>query len=151
MATVVGHALGRPRAARGLVSRLDALDAEMRAGLASCRRHEIVTSHAAFGYLARRYGLEQVSLAGLSPEAEPAPRDLERLVHEVERSRATTVFFEPLVSPRLADTIAREAHVRTATLDPLEGLTPDEASSGDDYLSIMRGNLSTLRRALGCR
>ena len=151
MATVVGRALGRPRAAARLVMRLRALDAEFREGLASCGRHEIVTSHAAFGYLARRYGLRQVALTGLSPEAEPAPRDLERLVQEVERSGATTVFFEPLVSPRLADTIAREAHVRTATLDPLEGLTADEASAGEDYLSIMRANLRALRKALGCR
>jgi zinc transport system substrate-binding protein len=151
MATAVGRALRRPRAAANLASRLAALDAEMRAGLASCRRREIVASHAAFGYVARRYGLEQIALTGLSPEAEPGPRDLERLVRDVERSGATTVFFEPLVSPRLADTIAREARVRTAILDPLEGLTPGETSAGDGYFSIMRTNLRTLRKALGCR
>ena len=98
---------------------------------------EIVTSHAAFGYLARRYDLDQVALGGLTPEAEPRPRDLARLIHEVERTHATTVFFEPLVSSRIADTIARNAGVKTAELDPLEGLTSHEAAEGEDYVSIM--------------
>jgi zinc transport system substrate-binding protein len=151
MATAVGRALARPRAAARLVARLDGLDRVFRRGLASCTRHDIVTSHAAFGYLARRYHLRQVALAGLSPEAEPGPRDLERFVHEVETSGAKTVFVESLVSPRLADTVAREAGVGTATLDPLEGLTPRESASGADYVSVMRADLGALRKALGCR
>jgi zinc transport system substrate-binding protein len=147
----IGRDLHRPRATARLVGRLLVLDRDFRRGLASCRRHEIVTSHAAFGYLAQRFGLEQIALAGLTPEAEPSPRDLERLVHEVERSGATTVFFESLVSPKLAQTVAREAGVKTAVLDPLEGLTKDELAAGDDYFSVMRRNLATLREALGCR
>ena len=151
MATAVGRELDREAAAAALAARLRALDRQMKTGLATCRRHEIVTSHAAFGYLAARYGLQQIALTGLSPEVEPSPKDLERVIQEVEKSGATTVFFETLVSSRLAETIAREAGVRTATLDPLEGLTPDEAAAGDDYLSVMRANLATLRKALGCR
>ena len=150
MVTAIGRKLQRQDAAAQLAARLHALDDEFRNGLGSCRRHEIVTSHAAFAYLAERYGLEQVSLTGLSPEAEPSPRDLEALVDEVETSGATTVFFETLVSPRLAQTVAREAGVATAVLDPLEGLTEDEASAGGDYFSVMRANLATLRKALGC-
>jgi zinc transport system substrate-binding protein len=149
--TRVARVLGRPHAARPLVRKLDALDAEYRSGLAHCRRLEFVTSHAAFGYLAEAYGLRQVALTGLSPEAEPSPRALQRLVQEVEKTGATTVFFEALVSPRLAQTVAREAGVRTAKLDPLEGLTKDEVAAGDDYFSIMRDNLASLREALGCR
>jgi zinc transport system substrate-binding protein len=151
MVAAIGAALNRERAADALASKLHALDDEMKAGLADCRRHEIVTSHAAFGYLARRYGLRQIALTGLSPEAEPSPRDLEGLVNEVEKSHATTVFFETLVSPKLAETVAREAGVKTAVLDPIEGLTPNEVEAGDDYLSVMRANLVTLREALGCR
>lgn len=151
LAEAVGRELGRARRAARLVTRLRSLDHQLATGLASCRRHEIVTSHAAFGYFARRYGLEQVALTGLSPEAEPGPRDIERLVHEVEKSHATTVFFERLVSPRLAETIAREAGVETAVLDPLEGLTRSELAAGDDYVSIMRSNLTALRTALACR
>jgi zinc transport system substrate-binding protein len=151
MATRVGRELGRERAATRLAAQLGRLDGKLSRGLASCRRHEIVTSHAAFGYFARRYGLEQVALTGLAPEVEPGPKDLERLVREVKATGARTVFFEPLVSPKLAQTIAREAGVKTAVLDPLEGLTPGEAAAGADYVSVMTSNLQTLRRALGCR
>jgi zinc transport system substrate-binding protein len=151
MVRAIGRELGRPRAAARVVARLEALGADYRRGLASCRRHDLVTSHAAFGYLAKRYGLHQVALAGLSPEAEPSPRDLEGLVREVERSGASTVFFETLVSPRLAETVAREAGVKTAVLDPIEGLTKDEIAGGADYLSVMRTDLAALRRALACR
>jgi zinc transport system substrate-binding protein len=151
MATAVASALDDPGAASGLVRRLRRLDREYRRGLAECARREIVTSHAAFGYLASRYGLEQVPLTGLSPEAEPSPRDLERLVRTVEATSATTVFSERLVSPKLADTVAREAGVTTAVLDPLEGLTGDEVAGGDDYFTVMRRNLAALRQALGCR
>lgn len=151
MATEVGHALGRPQSAAALSARLHRLDSRMAAGLASCRNRQIVTSHAAFGYLVRRYRLKQVALSGLTPEAEPRPRDLARLIHDVERSHATTVFFEPLVSSRIADTIARDAGVNTAELDPLEGLTSHEATKGEDYVSIMDENLGVLREALGCR
>jgi zinc transport system substrate-binding protein len=109
-----------------------------------------VTSHAAFAYLADRYDLEQVSLAGVTPEAEPDARGIVRLLREVRESRATTVFFEPLVSSRLAETVAREAGVATAALDPLEGPTSEQVDAGADYFSVMRENLAALRTALGC-
>jgi zinc transport system substrate-binding protein len=147
----VGAALHRRRAAQEVAGDLRTLDREYRQGLTDCRRREIVTSHAAFGYLADRYGLRQVALTGLSPEVEPGPRDVERLVGEVRRTGATTVFSETLVSSRLADTIAREAGAATAVLDPIEGLTEAEVDAGEDYVSRMRSNLATLRKALGCR
>jgi zinc transport system substrate-binding protein len=148
---MIGGELGRPARAHALAGRLNALDREFRAGLADCRTHEIVTSHAAFGYLAARYGLRQVALSGLSPEAEPTPRALQRLVEAVRDTGATTVFTEPLVSPRVAETVARETGARTAVLDPVEGLTPSQQSRGEDYISIMRRNLAALRQALACR
>ena len=148
--TIAGE-LGNREAAKDLVSRLEELDAEFRRGLATCERHEIVTSHAAFGYLADAYGLQQIALTGISPEAEPSPRGLEKLVEEVKEEGATTVFFETLVSPRLAETVAREAGAETAALDPLEGLGEDELAAGEDYFSVMRENLAALREALGCR
>jgi zinc transport system substrate-binding protein len=146
----VADALGQPDAADELVAELEELDAEFRAGLANCERREIVTSHAAFGYLADAYDLTQIPLTGVSPEAEPSAKALEGLVEEVEEEGATTVFFETLVSPRLAETVAREAGVETAVLNPLEGLTEEEIDEGADYFSIMRENLAALRRALGC-
>ena len=151
VAREIASALGTPAAADDLVARLDALDDEYRRGLGRCARREVVTSHAAFGYLAARYGLVQVPLVGLQPEAEPGPREVERLVDEVRATGATTVFSEPLASPALADAVAREAGVATAVLDPLEGLTADETDAGSDYFSVMEKNLDVLRTALGCR
>jgi zinc transport system substrate-binding protein len=134
-----------------LVKDLKALDRDYRSGLKDCRRHEIVTSHAAFGYLAQRYGLKQVAITGLAPESEPSPKQLADVVRIVKQTHATTVFFETLISPRLADTVAREVGAKTAVLDPIEGLTPAEQKAGDDYLSLMRQNLAALRKALACR
>jgi zinc transport system substrate-binding protein len=151
IAREIAAALGTPAAADRLVARLHALDRQYRRGLARCERREIVTSHAAFGYLAARYGLEQVPLVGLRPEAEPGPRDVARLVDDVHATGATTVFAETLASPALADTVAREAGVTTAVLDPLEGLTSAEVDAGSDYFTVMRENLAALRKALACR
>jgi zinc transport system substrate-binding protein len=147
----IGVALGRPQAARAMQGELEQLDEQFRTGLRACARREIVTSHAGFGYLAERYGLDQIALTGLSPEAEPTPRELEQVIAEVREHGATTVFFETLVSPRLADTVARESGTRTAVLNPLEGLTKEELERGEDYFSVMRANLAALRKALGCR
>ena len=147
----IGAALGAQPDAGTFVAELRTLDEEYERGLADCDRHELVTSHAAFGYLAKRYGLRQIAITGLSPEAEPNPRELEQVIEQVRRYGATTVFFETLVSPKLAETVAREAGARTAVLNPLEGLSKEELGRGENYLSVMRDNLDTLRRALGCR
>jgi len=136
----------RSRAAR-LVARLTALDGEFRTGLRECRRKDIVTGHSAFGYLAARYGLRQVGVSGLDPEAEPSPRRIAELTELVRRTGATTVFTETLASPKTAATLAQEAGVRTEVLDPIEGVKP---GSHDDYFSIMRRDLATLRGALEC-
>jgi zinc transport system substrate-binding protein len=146
----IGRVLGRPQAAAALDRRLEELDAEYRRGLAHCRRRAIVTSHEAFGHLARRYGLRQIPITGISPEAEPTPRQLEKVVQQVRKAGATTIFFEELLSPRLAQTVARETGARTATLSPLEGLTGEELDAGEDYLTVMRANLTALRAALAC-
>jgi zinc transport system substrate-binding protein len=147
----IGKVLHAPTRADHLIADLHALDRAYRTGLAHCARREIVTSHAAFGYLAQRYGLIQVPITGLTPESEPTARQLADVVKLVRRTHATTIFFETLVSPRLARTVAREVGAHTAVLDPIEGLTPAEQARGQDYLSLMRRNLATLRRALACR
>ncbi len=147
----IGAVLGDPARAAGLARRVLALDAEYRRGLAHCARRDFVTSHAAFGYLAARYGLHQIPITGIDPESEPSPQRLSRLIALVRREHVTTVFFERLVSPRLAETVARDAGAKVAVLDPIEGLTPAEQSHGDTYLTLMRRNLRELRSALGCR
>jgi zinc transport system substrate-binding protein len=147
----IGQALGKQSAADNLEKRLMDLDSEFRAGLADCERNEIVTSHEAFAYLAERYGLEQVAITGLSPEAEPEPGQLQDVVNLVRARGVTTIYFETLVSPRIAETVARETGAETAVLNPIEGLTEEQAASGEDYFSLMRMNLAALRAGLGCR
>ncbi len=137
--------------ARAYVDELDELDQEFAAGLADCDQDRLVTSHDAFGYLAARYGLSVEGVAGLSPDAEPDPARLAELADLAEDEGVTTIFTETLVSPDIAETLAREAGgLQTAVLNPLEGLTEDEIDAGDDYLSVMRANLETLREGLGC-
>ena len=146
----IGQALGAENAASRLVVQLRDLDAEYRAGLANCERREIVTSHEAFAYLAERYGLEQVPITGLSPEAEPQPADLAHVVKLVQERGVTTIFYETLVSPRIAETVARETGTRVGVLDPIEGLTPAEIARGENYFTRMRANLRALEEGLGC-
>lgn len=130
---------------------LEALDRDFAAGLESCARRQFVTSHAAFHYLARRYGLEQVAIAGLSPEAEPDADRLSELTDVIERGGLTTVFYETLASPDVAEALAREAGVDTAVLDPVESLSEEDLDAGAGYADVMRRNLAALRRALDCR
>ena len=133
------------RRALELAAELKELDGEMQQGLSSCERSEIVTSHDAFGYLAEAYGLEQVSIAGLSPEDEASPKRLAEVARFAEENGVTTIFFEELVSPKVAQSLAREVGARAQELNPLEGPPAD-----GDYLSAMRDNLDTLRTALDC-
>ena len=133
------------------LSELEALDAEYKTGLANCRSRVIVTAHQAFGWLANRYGLDEHAIAGVSPEQEPDPRRLSELVKLVEAEEVTTIFTEELVSPKVAETLAREAHVKTAVLDPIESISKKQRNAGADYVSIMRDNLQKLRTALSCR
>lgn len=137
--------------ARNLESRLDQLDTEYRVELANCRQREIVTSHAAFEYLAKTYGLTQVAIAGLSPDTEPSVRDLAEVVKLAREKQIKYIFFESLVSPKLSETIADEVEAKTLVLDPLEGLTDEKKDSGKNYLTVMRDNLVNLRLALECR
>ncbi|NEK60268.1 zinc ABC transporter substrate-binding protein [Geodermatophilus sabuli] len=134
--------------AAALRADLEALDAEMQAGLGDCAVDTLVTSHDAFGYLADRYGLEVVGISGLSPSQEPDPAQLAEISTLVRERGVTTVYTETLVDPAVAETVADEAGVETAVLDPLEGLTDD--SAGADYLEVMRANLVTLQEGQSC-
>jgi zinc transport system substrate-binding protein len=145
------HAARFSSNARSLDEELSALDGDYRTGLADCSRDVIVTSHAAFGYLAQRYGLRQEAITGVSPDAEPTPQRLAQLRTLVQEQGVTTIFTEELVSPKVAETLARETGTTTAVLSPLESLTPDELAAWEDYVSVMRANLSKLETALGCR
>jgi len=134
-----------------LLSDLNNLDHDFKKGLSSCQKKDIVTSHAAFGYLAADYGLTQIPIAGLSPDAEPSLKQLANITNFVKTNNIKYIFFESLVSPKLAETIAKETGAKTLVLDPLEGLTPDALSKGENYLTVMKENLHNLEVALECK
>ena len=139
------------RNAQGLQAKLAALDARYREALTGCARDLLVTSHESFGYLASRYGLRQQGVAGLSPDAEPDPARLGELAQLARNQGVTTVFTEETVSPRIAQTLAREAGgLRTEVLTPLESLTRKQQGSGADYFTLMNDNLEKVASALGC-
>ena len=133
-----------------LGERLDELDQEMADGLAACQGATLVTSHAAFGYLADRYALEQVGIAELDPEAEPSPARLREIGAVVKENGVATLYSETLVSPKVTETLAADLGVGTAVLDPLEGLSEEAAAAGDDYVSVMQANLAALEDGLVC-
>jgi len=142
------HAQAFTDRAAELRADLEALDADMKAGLATCENKDLVTSHNAFGYLAQRYGLTQVGITGLSPEVEPSAGDLAAVTNFVEQNDVSTIYYETLISPAVAETVAKETGARTAVLDPLEGLSDE--SEGKDYLDVMRANLENLKAGQPC-
>jgi zinc transport system substrate-binding protein len=137
--------------ARALQDQLSALDARYRERLTGCARNLLVTSHEAFGYLATRYGLQQQGVAGLSPDQEPDPARLGELAELARDQGVTTVFTEETVSPRIAQTLARDAGgLRTEVLSPLESLSKKERADKADYFALMDANLGKIATALGC-
>ena len=134
--------------AKVFTDRLTALSAEFTTGLAGCQRRDIVTSHSAFSYLARRFGMKQIAINGISPEQEPQAAALATVSTYVRAHAVTTIYAETLVSPAIAQTVARESGATVATLDPIEGLT--SASAGKDYFEVMRANLKALQTGQGC-
>jgi len=126
------------------------LDDEYRNGLADCESRVIVTSHRAFGYLAERYDLRQIPIAGISPEAEPDPRTLEAIADEARAEGVQTIFLEEIAPPDLAETVAAEIDAELSLLDPIEGLTGEQIDDGTTYAAIMRENLQRLVDGLGC-
>ncbi len=133
-----------------LTEKLLILDGAYRTNLANCAQKTIITSHTAFGYMAKSYGFTQVSIAGLSPDSEPSPKAMGDIVNFAKTNRVKYIFFESLASPKLSQTIAKETGAKTLILNPLEGLTKKEISEGKNYLSVMRENLTNLQTALSC-
>ena len=127
---------------------LDALDAEFREKLAPLPNRTIVVAHEAFGYLCDAYGLTQVGIEGLSPDSEPDPGRMAEVIDFVREHSISTIFFEELVSPKVAEAIASETGAQAKLLSPLEGLSDEQAAAGADYFSVMHDNLAALMEAL---
>lgn len=139
------HAQDYRARAKAVEQRLSALDALFRKDLTGCARTDIVTSHEAFGYLASRYGLVQKGISGFDPEAEPSPERVAEVATFAKEHGVTTIFFEGLVDPKVAKTVADEIGAQARVLDPVEGVR-----GTDDYLSVQRRNAAALHEALGC-
>lgn len=131
-----------------LKNKLIELDNQYTTSIAGASQKNMVVSHQAFGYLARDYGLKQVSIMGLSPDAEPRAQDILKIAKFVKENNVKYIFFEELVSDQLAKTLANEADVDTMVLNPLEGLTKEQVKAGETYLSLMESNLQNLMKAL---
>ncbi|MFE4644526.1 metal ABC transporter solute-binding protein, Zn/Mn family [Streptomyces sp. NPDC056730] len=132
-----------------LVKELGGLDTAFKQGLTGTTTKTFITTHAAFGYLAERYGLTQEAIAGIDPESEPSPARVKELRTIAEHDKVRTVFFETLASDKTAKTLAADSGLKTGVLDPLEGIT--DKSKGDDYIEVMQSNLAALRTALGAK
>ncbi|MGW3644905.1 metal ABC transporter substrate-binding protein [Streptomyces sp. NPDC000878] len=135
--------------AEALTAKLTSLDTSFEDGLKNTASKVFFTNHAAFGYLAERYGLTQEAITGVDPESEPSAARMKELQEEAKADGVTTVFYETLVSDKTAKTLAEDANLRTDVLDPLEGIT--EKSRGDDYIAVMEANLKALQTALGAK
>lgn len=132
-----------------LVKELDALNTRFKDGLAHTKSKVFITTHAAFGYLAERYGLTEEAINGLDPESEPSAARVKGLENMAKADGVTTVFYETLVSDKTAKTIASDAGLKTDVLDPIEGITAK--SRGRDYFSVQEANLKALQTALGSK
>jgi zinc transport system substrate-binding protein len=130
-----------------LATSMNALSKEFSAGLATCKTKSLVVSHDAFGYLAQAFGFTQVGISGLNPEAEPSPARMRAVAEVIKANNVSTIYYETLVDPKVAQTIADETGAAAVMLDPLEGLAPN---STDDYVSVMKANLAALKKGQEC-
>lgn len=134
-----------------LSEEIERVQTEFRQGLAHCNKREIVTSHEAFAYLAREFGLTQVSIAGLSPDEEPSTKQMAEAARFAQEKKIKFIFFESITSPKLSETIAEEIGAKTLVLDPIEGISESDREQGKNYLTVMRENLANLQIALECQ
>lgn len=132
-----------------MITELKELDSSYADGLKSCERKEFITSHAAFGYLAERYRLTQIGISGLQPDAEPSPARIAAVQELAKEHGVTTIFYETLVSPAVAKSVAGDLGLTTDVLDPIESITDE--SRGDNYIAVMQSNLTALAKANACQ
>lgn len=132
-----------------LAAELDRLHAEYEAAVKQAPRKEIIVSHSAYGYLAERYGLKPIAIAGLTPSAEPSPKELQAILAFARAHNVKYILFETLVSNKVAEAVRDQLKAEALTFNPLEGLTKEEQAKGLDYVDVMRENLAVLKKALG--
>ena len=132
------------------LAKLDALDAKLRAELSSCKKKDILITHATLAYFCQSYGCHQIPIEGVSEEGEPSPKELATIVDQARERNVTAVFFESLISPKSAQTLADEIGGQVLVFNSVHGLTTDEQAKGEDYISLMNGNLQNIKIGLDC-
>lgn len=145
------HAQTYQQNASRFVKEIKDLDALYKNGLQDCAYRSFVTNHAAFSYLSKKYNLTMIPIAGISPDAEPSPKGLAKLTEIIKKVGIKYIFVETLVSPKIAEVLARETGAKTLVLNPIEGLTDNDIAQGKNYISVMKENLNNLRIALKCK
>ena len=145
------HSISYNDNAEQVVAQLQQLDSDYKTGLANCDIRQAIVSHDAFNYLADRYAIELLPIAGLNPNDSPSAQTIVALSEVARTYGIRYIFFEELTSPKLSETLASEVGATTLVLSPIEGLTEEEQAAGDDYLSIMQRNLDNLALAMRCQ
>lgn len=128
--------------------KLEKLDGKYRDELAELSHNTIVVAHEAFGYLCQEYGLRQEAIEGLTADSEPDSARMKEIIDFCKQEDIRVIFFEELVSPKVAETIAGETGAKTMVLNPIEGLTAEQQEAGQDYIGLMEANLEALKEAL---
>ncbi|WP_221674331.1 metal ABC transporter substrate-binding protein [Enterococcus gilvus] len=134
--------------AASYIDELKTLNEDYQAGFKAAKNKTFVTQHAAFGYLAKQYGLTQEAIAGISPDQEPSPSRLSELKHYVDDHQVKVIYFEENASSKVAETLSKETGVKLKVLNPLESLTEKQIKNGEDYVSVMRENLDALKESI---
>ncbi|PIY68804.1 hypothetical protein COY90_04025 [Candidatus Roizmanbacteria bacterium CG_4_10_14_0_8_um_filter_39_9] len=145
------HASEYKKRANQLGEELTGIDNNYKQELINCTLHKIVTAHTAFGYLANRYGFEQIGISGISPEEEPSPKELKLITDFVKKEGVNHILLEELAPRIWGETVATETGAQVLVLNPLEGVTPSEEKEGMNYISIQKKNIETLKIALQCK
>ena len=132
-------------------AQLSKLDREYQSTLAKCQNREIVYGgHFAFGYLASRYNLQYESAYGISPNSEPSAQDLVKLIDQIKKDQIQYIFYEELLSPKVAETLAQETNTKLLILNPAHNLTKEEFNQNISYIQVVNKNLDNLAIGLNC-
>ena len=128
------------------------LDDKYKTTLNTCRIKEVVYGgHYAFGYLAKRYGVNYVAAQGIAPDSEPTANDMVSLVEQIKENGIKYVFYEELTSPKISQTLAKETGTQMLLLNAAHNVTKQDQDNGVSYLSIMEENLANLKIGLECQ
>ncbi|MGG3625809.1 metal ABC transporter substrate-binding protein [Bacillus gobiensis] len=131
-----------------LKKELEQLDTEFKETVKKADKKEILVSHAAYGYWHERYGIEQISVLGLSPTQEPSQKELQTLVETAKEHDIKYVIFESNVTSKISTIVKNEIGADSLTLHNLESISEEDEKNGEDYFSLMQKNLDTLKKAL---